>query len=84
MVSKLIWGSRVKIQRIPQKCQIARGRPPYESLGELNINFSKGPHAIKKTFSGSAATLTTMDSDNSLHPVNTDIVRKYYTKDLLI
>ena len=65
------------IQGISQKCRIARDRPPSESLGELNIRFSKGPRSIKKTFSGSDATLTIMDNDNFLHPVNVDIVKKY-------
>ena len=71
-------GSRVKIRGISQKCQIARVRPPPESLGALNMSSNKGPSMIKQTFTGSATTLTTMDSDNSPHPVNTDIVRKYY------
>ena len=36
----------------------------------------KGPCMIKKIFSGSATTLTTMDSKDFPHPVNADIVKK--------
>ena len=60
------------------RCQIARGRPPSESLGALDMNSSNESCGIKKTFSGSATTVTTMDNDNPLHHVNTDIVGKYY------
>ena len=67
-----------KFQEISQKCRIARDRSPSESLGALNMSSNKGPSTIKQKFSGSAITLTTMDNDNSPHPMNTDIVEKYY------
>ena len=47
-------------------------------LGAMSMSSSKGPRTIENFFSGSATTLTTMDSDNSLHLVNADIVKKYY------
>ena len=34
---------------------------------------------IKKIFSSSATTLSTMDGEDLPHPVNPDIVKKYYT-----
>ena len=60
------------------KCQIARGRSPSESLGALGMNPDNESSMIKQTSSGSVATLTTMDNDNSPYPVNMDIVEKYY------
>ena len=38
----------------------------------------EGPFVIKIIFSGGAMILTTMDGDDLLHPVNTDIVKRYY------
>ena len=38
----------------------------------------EGPFVIKKIFSSSAMILTTMDAKYFLHPVNVDIVKKYY------
>ena len=37
-----------------------------------------GPFVIKKIFSGGAMILTTMDGEDFPHPVNTDIVKRYY------
>ena len=39
----------------------------------------KGPFVIKNIFSSGAMILTTMDSDDLPHPVNTNIVKRYYT-----
>ena len=38
----------------------------------------EGPFKINKIFSGGAMILTTMDGEDFLHPVNVDIVKKYY------
>ena len=38
----------------------------------------EGPFVIKKIFSGGAMILTTMDGEYFPHPVNEDIVKKYY------
>src|SRR4051812_41989621 len=38
----------------------------------------KGPFVIKKVFSGGAMLLTTMDGEDFPHPVNADIVKKYF------
>ena len=40
----------------------------------------KGLFVIKSIFSGGAMILTTIDGDDLSHPVNKDIVKKYYTK----
>ena len=38
----------------------------------------EGPFVIKNIFPGGAMILTTMDGDDLPHPVNTDIVKRYY------
>ena len=38
----------------------------------------KGPFVIKIIFSDGAMILTTMDGDDLLHPMNADIVKRYY------
>ena len=38
----------------------------------------EGPFVIKNIFSGGAMILTTMDGDDLPHPVNADIVKRYY------
>ncbi|KAI5409999.1 hypothetical protein KIW84_055462 [Lathyrus oleraceus] len=38
----------------------------------------EGPFVVKKVFSGGAMILATMDGKDFPHPVNTDIVKKYY------
>ena len=37
-----------------------------------------GPFVIKNIFLGGAMILTTMDGDDLPHPVNADIVKRYY------
>ena len=37
-----------------------------------------GPFVIKDIFSGGAMILTTMDGDDLPHPVNVNIVKRYY------
>ena len=44
-----------------------KGTPTYE-----------GPFVIKNIISGGAMILTSMDGDDLPHPVNTDIVKRYY------
>ena len=39
----------------------------------------EGSFVVKKVFSGGAMTLTTMNDEDFPHPVNADIVKKYYT-----
>src|SRR4051812_48325817 len=39
----------------------------------------EGPFIIKKIFSGGAMLLTTMDGEDFPHPVNADIVKKYFS-----
>ncbi|XP_050909265.1 uncharacterized protein LOC127123042 [Lathyrus oleraceus] len=38
-----------------------------------------GPYVVKKSFSGGALILTNMDGDELPHPVNADVVKKYFT-----
>ena len=38
----------------------------------------EGPFVVKRVFSGGAMILTTMDGEDFPHPVNADIVKKYY------
>ena len=52
---------------LPQGDPRAKWIPTYE-----------GPFVVKNIFSGGAMILTTMDGDNLPHPVNADIVKKYY------
>ena len=39
----------------------------------------EGPFVIKSIFSSGAMILTTMDGDDLHHPVNANIVKRYYT-----
>ena len=39
----------------------------------------EGPFVVKNIFSGGAMILTIMDGDDLPHPVNADIVKRYYT-----
>ena len=38
----------------------------------------EGPFVVKTVFSGGAMILSTMDGEDFPHPVNADIVKKYY------
>ena len=38
----------------------------------------EGPFVVKNIFSGGSIIPTTMDGDDFPHPVNVDIVKKYY------
>ena len=38
----------------------------------------EGPFVIKNIFSGGTMILTTMDGEDFSHPVNIDIVKRYY------
>ena len=52
---------------LPQSDPRGKWTPTYE-----------GPFVIKNIFSGGAMILTTMDGDDLPHPVNADIVKRYY------
>ena len=51
--------------------------PQGDSRGKW-IPTYEGPFMIKKIFFGGAIILTTMDSEDLPHPLNTGIVKKYY------
>ena len=51
--------------------------PQGDPRGKLTPKY-KGPFVIKKIFSGGAMILTTMDGEYLPHPVNANIVKKYY------
>ena len=53
---------------VPQGDPRGKWTPTYE-----------GPFVIKNIFSSGAMILTTMDGDDLPHPVNADIVKRYYT-----
>ncbi|KAI5393925.1 hypothetical protein KIW84_060862 [Lathyrus oleraceus] len=57
----------VKRITLPQGDPRGKWTPTYE-----------GPFVVKKVFSGGAMILTTMDGEDFPHPVNADIVKKYY------
>ena len=52
---------------LPQSDPRGKWTPTYE-----------GPFVVKNIFSGGAMILTTMDGDDLPHPVNADIVKRYY------
>ena len=52
---------------LPQGDPRGKNTPTYE-----------GPFMVKNIFSGGAIILTTMDGDDLPHPVNADIVKRYY------
>ena len=51
--------------------------PQGEHMGKWTPTY-EGPFVVKKVFSGGFMMLTTMDGEDFLDPVNTDIVKKYY------
>ena len=52
---------------LPQGDPIGKWTPIYE-----------GPFVVKRVFSDGAMMLTTMDGEDFPHPINADIVKKYY------
>ena len=48
-----------------------------DARGKWTPNY-EGPYVVKKAFSGGALILTTMDGEEFPHPVNSDVVKKYY------
>ena len=48
-----------------------------DSRGKWTPNY-EGPYVVKRTFSGGALILTTMDGDELPRPVNADAVKKYF------
>ena len=58
----------IKCIILPQGDPRGKWTPTYE-----------GPFVITKIFSGGAMMLSTMDGEDFPHPVNADIVKKYYT-----
>ena len=48
-----------------------------DSGGKWSPNY-EGPYVVKRTFSGGAMTLATMDGDEFPHHVNADAVKKYF------
>ena len=51
--------------------------PQGDPRGKWNPTY-EGPFVIKNIFSGGEMILTTMDGDDLPHPVNADIVKRYY------
>ncbi|KAI5402414.1 hypothetical protein KIW84_050143 [Lathyrus oleraceus] len=48
-----------------------------DSRGKWTPNY-EGPYVIKRSFSGGALMLTTMDGEDFTRPVNSDAVKKYF------
>ena len=48
-----------------------------DSSGKWTLNY-ESPYVVKKSFSGGALILTTMDGEDFPRPVNSDAVKKYY------
>ena len=59
----------IKCIILPQGDPKGKWTPTYE-----------GSFVVKKIFSGGAIILTSMDGDDLPHPVNADIVKKYYAE----
>ena len=51
--------------------------PGTDNRGKWTPNY-EGPYVVKKVFSGGALMLTTMDGEDFLSPVNSDVVKKYF------
>ena len=49
-----------------------------DSRGKWTPNF-EGPYVVKKSFSGGALILETMDGEEFPRPMNVDAVKKYFT-----
>ena len=63
-----IQGSGDQTYHTTARCPRGKWTPTYE-----------GSFVVKNIFSGGAMILTTMDGDDLPHPVNADIVERYYT-----
>lgn len=50
----------------------------HDSRGKWTPNW-EGPYVVKKAFSKGTLILTEMDGDDLPNPVNSDVVKKYYT-----
>ena len=48
-----------------------------DARGKWTPNYS-GPYVVKRAFSGGALVLTAMDNEEFTHPVNADVVKKYF------
>ena len=48
-----------------------------DSRGKWALNY-EGPFVVKKTFSGGALVLASMDDEELPSPVNSDVVMRYY------
>ena len=59
----------IVLKKIPEN----RGDPK----GKFSTNY-EGPFIVKKAFSGGALILTYMDGPELPHPVNSDLVKKFY------
>ena len=51
--------------------------PQHDPRGKWTPTY-EGPFVVKKVVSNGAMMLTTMDGEDFPHPVNADIVKKYY------
>ena len=60
----------IKCIILPQDDPRGKWTPTYE-----------GPFVIKRVFSGGAMMLTTIDGEDFSHPINADIVKKYYAEE---
>ena len=49
-----------------------------DSRGKWTPNY-EGPYVVKRSFSGGALILTTMDGEEFTRPVNADTVKKYFS-----
>lgn len=48
-----------------------------DSRGKWTPNY-EGPYVVKRAYSGGALFLTTMDGEELIHPVNSDVVKRYH------
>lgn len=49
----------------------------HDARGKWTSNY-EGPYIVKRSFSGDALILTTMDGEELLCPFNSDVIKKYY------
>ena len=48
-----------------------------DASGKWDPNY-EGPYVVKKDFSEGSMMLTTIDAEDFPHPVNADVVKKYF------